>query len=117
MAVEHKEGCWYLKAQAEARRYYEDWPSVCKRCEGWGGFAFYYDDTGFNDFHPCPECLEQSRCPRCHGAVIAWAYWDAGHFANCDHCAYVEGTSRGGPLLDEPCSCIEVWDEWGDLPL
>lgn len=117
METEHKEGCWYPKAIAEEERYYKDWPNACNRCDGWGGwggFDFYEDDTGYSDFDPCPECLEEGRCPRCGGAVIAEAYWDAGHFTNCDHCSYVEGRTSGCSFTEEPCACIEPWPGYPD---
>jgi hypothetical protein len=105
--MEHKEGCWFPRAVAEEARYAEAWPNHCRTCDGWGGFSFYESDTGYSGVDPCANCLEQGKCPRCAGGIISEAYWDAGHFANCDNCGYVEGTTQGGHYINEPCACIE----------
>ena len=111
--VEHREGCWYPKALEESRRYDEQWPDHCPRCGGWGGHTWYDSDTGLQDYDPCPECVEQGKCPRCGGGIIAETYWDAGHFAVCDNCSWIEATTPGEPpLVDEPCDCLGYWDEF-----
>ena len=103
----HVPGCWYVQCVREERAYRERWPNHCGRCSGWGGFPYYDSDTGDQGADPCHQCVERGRCPRCGGGIIAEAYWDAGHWAVCDNCGFVEGTTRGHPYPEEPCSCLE----------
>lgn len=105
--TQHRAGCWYPKALREEKRYAERWPNHCGRCDGWGGFPFYDSDTGYNGYDPCPECLEAGKCPRCGAPILAEVEWDYGNVASCDTCGYVEGQSRGGQYVEEPCSCLE----------
>lgn len=102
----HEQDCWYPKAAKEYERYALSWLKHCGRCEGWGGFPWYDSDTGHQDYDPCPDCLEQGKCPRCGYAVITEEEWDTGNLVNCDTCGYVEGSTPGAPLF-EPCPCIE----------
>lgn len=113
--VEHKEGCWYPGAMVEALRYAKAWPNCCTQCTGWGGFVWHDLDSGYQEFDPCPKCLEKGTCPRCGGGVISEAYWDAGHYTNCDNCGFIEATTPGAPFFEE-CSCFPMFDEFGDLP-
>lgn len=111
--VVHKEGCWYPKALAEETAWWQRWPNACSRCGGYGGGMWYDRETGFQDYDPCPACLEDGHCPRCGGGVISETYWDAGLRAVCDSCGFIESATPGEPPpVEDPCSCMGHFDEY-----
>lgn len=70
------------------------WNDYCTTCNGLGGSVYYYDPSPagislgsgwMEDFNPCPDCLEQGKCPRC-GVVSENGFADES--GECPKCGW-----------------------------
>lgn len=65
-------------------------PLYCRTCEGWGSTDDGWDrDTGIYNIDPCPDCIEEYRCPWCGSELQETA---DGEELRCDNreCNWVE---------------------------
>lgn len=89
--------------------YTKTWPHYCQTCYGWGGQSYRYDPSPrgvslasgyFEDFEPCPDCIESGKCPRCFQSCDTTQ-------DECPHC-HLDFTRPDG--LPEPPECL-CWME------
>ena len=57
------------KREESIQAFKAQWPKVCMKCGGLGGFEYMFKPApgpGYlMDFEPCPECSDKGICPRC----------------------------------------------------
>lgn len=105
----HTKRCAIARSRMEFKRneFARRYPNYCRKCGGAGGFMWHYDPSpagvslagGYMvDAEPCPECVEQGKCPKCgHQHEITDPVnppFSDEDFA-CESCGYV-------PLQDDP---------------
>lgn len=98
----------------------EMWPSHCKKCEGTGtgqggGDWVDYGSTQVqlpSDPEPCPDCIENGKCPRC-GEVLDCSIDDFNDWLEnerpCPLCGWHHGQE---PTDYRPSGDYDAPDEW-----
>lgn len=97
---------------AEMRaEYVAKWPKSCRKCDASGGMEVSdrvpYGSTWVSmpSTEPCPECMEQGKCPRC-GFTGMSEDWETP--TPCAQCGWQWGDKPGDRCPPEwDCDCWE----------
>lgn len=126
--LHHTQKCLDTTAVIQAARalYTVNYPDHCKTCEGAGtgfegGDSVDYGSTRVSlptyDV-PCPDCLQEGRCPRCNQLMYDSEdeiYWNEAleNQTPCIHCNWNWGKTAGDAMLKhDECDCFT----WIEMP-
>lgn len=124
--MEHTEQCrrFFATYDQEVREFKSRFPAYCRTCKGWGASFGTYDPSpsgvslsagSMPDVEPCPDCVDNGRCPRCGKQLLSADQLDTGVGPeSCPDCGWHWSGRDGTGGISEPPECT-CWHEQEQL--